>query len=148
MGAGAAGASISKAGGRRNDGHRGKRRKLRLVTAEAIAPKMKVGKAGSFDGKTARLKLRCPKKERSGPCHGKARLLSKRTGDVLASGSFRIPRAHSAKVAVSGPRLDGYRGPLHGMYVRVRGADQLGNATVVERKVHLQRVQGPRGPNR
>ncbi|MEX2108859.1 MAG: hypothetical protein WD827_08230 [Solirubrobacterales bacterium] len=147
MGAdGGASASISRAGAQKNGARRGKRRKLRLVTAEAIAPKMKVGQEGSFDGETAWLKLRCPKKERSGPCHGKAKLFSGQTGDFLASGSFRIARAHRGKVAISGPRLDGYRGPLRGMRVRVRGVDQLGNTATVEKEIHLQRSGGGKRP--
>ena len=136
-----AGASASASAAKPGKKKRGKKRRLRLITAEAIPPKMRVGKDGSFDGETAWLRLRCPKKERSGPCHGKVKLLSKQTGDVLAIGSFRIARAHSTKVAVSGPRLNGYRGPLGGMTARVKGVDQLGNAATVLAKVSLDRTR-------
>ncbi|HWB69742.1 MAG TPA: hypothetical protein VG518_07170, partial [Solirubrobacterales bacterium] len=133
---GQAGASASTA---RRGGKRAKKRRLRLVTAEAIPPKMRVAKAGTFDGKVARLRLRCPKKERSGPCRGRARLFSRRTGDVLGGGRFRIASGHGAGVAIRGPRLNGYRGPIRGMVVRVRGADRLGNAATVLAKVSLTR---------
>jgi Tol biopolymer transport system component len=135
-----ASASLARPGGRRP-----KKRRLRLITAESIPPKMDIGKAGSFDGRVAHLRLRCPKQERSGPCHGTAKLLSRSTGDVLGAGSFRIAPGHSAKVAIGGSRLNGYKGSIKGLVARVRGADRLGNAATVLAKVSLSRTRKSHG---
>lgn len=138
MGAGSASsASISRAGG--HSGSRpAKRRRLRLVTAEAIAPKMKIARRASLGDRTARLRLRCPRSERSGPCHGRVRLLSTGSRELLAQGKFRIPTGQGGAVLVKGDRLPARLGGPRFALARVRGADALGNTRVVERRVFLQ----------
>jgi hypothetical protein len=139
--AGGASASLVRPGKKRG------RHRLRLVTAEAIPPKMRIGRGGSFDGKTAWLKLRCPKSERSGPCHGRVRLLNRGSRKLLAKGRFRIQSGKGGTVVLKGRSLSMGKGSLVAL-ARVRGADQLGNAAVVERKVHLRRSGKPHASGR
>jgi hypothetical protein len=145
MGAANASASISRAARRKGHARRGKRRRLRLITAEAIAPRMRVARGGRLRGRTAVLSLGCPKSERSGPCHGRAKLLSRAKRKLLAAGRFRIPAGRRARVLLRWRRGSGHP-PL--ALARIRGADQLGNAAVVERKVRLRRGGKSRSANR
>ncbi|HEX3240561.1 MAG TPA: hypothetical protein VHR18_10560 [Solirubrobacterales bacterium] len=113
-----------------------KQRRPRLITAESIAPLMTVARTGVLRDGVARLRLRCPRAERSGPCHGKVKLLTGK-GRVLASGSFRIPAGRRASVALKGQALPerSFRSR-----VRVRGADLLGNRRTVTATVKLRRA--------
>jgi hypothetical protein len=106
---------------------------------------MRVGPGGSVDGETAWLRLRCPKSERSGPCHGRVRLLSRGSRRLLAKGKFRIQAGKGDTVVLKGNSTG--KGPLVAL-ARVKGADRLGNAAVVERKVHLRRNQKPHPSDR
>lgn len=102
----------------------------RLVTAEAIAPRMRIGIA-TRTASGARLRLRCPKAETSGPCHGRVKLLTAKTHRVLASAGFRIGSGRGAGVKLGADHLPGR------VLVRVRGADQLGNHRTVSAKLIL-----------
>ncbi|MGB7589009.1 MAG: hypothetical protein WBM00_09910 [Solirubrobacterales bacterium] len=112
-----------------------RRRRLRLVTAESIPPRIAIAAGGTFKNQTATVRLGCPKAERSGPCHGRVRLLDMGTRAVIAGGSFRIPTGHRHEVVLNGRGLARHGGAV---LARVRGVDRLGNAAVVERKVHLR----------
>jgi WD40 repeat protein len=127
-------ASASAARPGRTGRHRPHRR-LRLVSAESIAPKMKIAARGTFGDGGVHLRLGCPKAETSGPCHGRAKLLS-RAGKVLASGSFRIGAGRHALVELDGRNLP-RRGSLS-VIARVRGADMLHNAARVHATVELR----------
>ena len=111
------------------------RRRIRLVSAESIPPRMRIAAAGTFGDGVARLRLGCPKAESSGPCHGKAKLVS-RGGKVLASGSFRIKAGRHARVELDGTGLPS-RGSLTAV-AQVRGADMLHNAARVHATVELR----------
>ena len=103
MGAPAAGDAAASASRARPALHRRRHRRLRLVTAEAIAPRMGIARAGTLRDGTAHLSLGCPKAERSGPCHGRVKLLSRKTHRLLAAGAFRIPTGRRAAVTLRGP---------------------------------------------
>jgi len=145
MGASSASASISRAAGRKHRARRGKRRRLRLITAEAIAPRMRVARRGRLRGGTVALRLRCPKSERSGPCHGRVKLLRRANRKLLAGGRFRIAVGRRAKVLLRWRRIAGR--PRVAL-ARVRGVDRLGNSAVVERQVSLRRGRKPRSASR
>lgn len=115
-----------------------KRRRLRLVTAEAIAPRMRVARVATLRGNRARLRLRCPKNERSGPCRGRVKLLARGSGRVLASGSFRIATGRRTAVVLKGRRLPRRSRPV---LVRVRAADALGNRRTVRARAKLRRLR-------
>lgn len=128
----AAGATASRV---RPATRRRRHRRLRLVTAEAIAPRMHVARAGVIRDGTARLRVGCPKAERSGPCHGRVKLLDRRNRRVLAAGTFRIPVGRSAPVTLHGP---GLRHRTIRALARVRGADMLRNRRTVTADVQLR----------
>lgn len=115
--------------------HRRHHRRLRLITAEAIAPKMGIARAGTLSEGIAHLGLGCPKAERSGPCHGRAKLINPKTHKVLAAGAFRIQAGKRASVSLKGAGL-----PQHSIraLARVRGADMLGNRRTVSATVKLR----------
>lgn len=139
----AGGASAARAASARPAGRGGQRRskrRLRLVTAEAIPPRMTIGARGTFGAETARVRLRCPKTEHSGPCHGRVRLLSRKAHELLAAGSFRIGSGHGDQVVLKGRRLPGGKAGRLNALARVRGADSLGNAAVVSHTVELRRA--------
>jgi hypothetical protein len=137
---GAAGASASRAKGVRARGRHRKRRKLRLVTAEAIAPRMRVSHRGSLrsDG-SARLRLRCPRLERSGPCRGRVWLLTRGRRKLLAKGRFRIRAGKRGRVHLTGTGISRVKGSLDAL-ARVRASDLLGNTATVRARVLLRRV--------
>jgi Tol biopolymer transport system component len=140
MGAESTGASASSASrARRHRPHRRRhRRRLKLLTAEAIAPRMRIGTVARLHGGSARLRLACPKDERSGPCHGVAVLLRPSSHRVLARGRFRIRAGRRARVELAGRSLS--RRDIKRALARVRGADLLGNAATVTRAVRLRRA--------
>lgn len=123
------------AAARRQPGKRLAQRRPRLITAEAIAPRMGVAKsAGLFEG-GVKLRLRCPKAEKSGPCRGRVKLLTPKRNRPLAKGSFRIGAGRSRVVPLRGavpPRA-------RRLLARVRGADLLGNRRTVTAVVRLRR---------
>jgi len=115
-----------------------RRRRLRLVTAEAIPPRMRTAAAARLRGDRARLRLRCPKSERSGPCRGRVQLLARGSRRVLAAGWFRIAAGRARAVVLKGRRLPRRSRPV---LARVRAADQLGNRRTVTAGVRLRRVR-------
>jgi hypothetical protein len=128
MGTAAASASASA--------RRPQKRRLRLVTAESIAPRMGVATKAVLGKETIRLRLRCPKAERSGPCRGRVRLVTPRRHRLLAAGSFRIAAGRKKAVLLRGKAL-----PQRATraLARVRGADMLGNRRTVSATVRLRK---------
>jgi hypothetical protein len=94
-----AGASVS-----RTEPGKRKQRRPRLITAESIAPRMEVARTGILRNGAARLRLRCPRAESSGPCHGRVKLVTGKRR-ILATGSFRIPAGRRASVVLKGRAL-------------------------------------------
>lgn len=127
-------ASASRSG---HPSKRRKRRRLRLITAEAIPPRMVVARVGRFDRDVVRLRLRCPRSERSGVCRGRAKLLRRGSRRALAEGRFRIPAGRGAGVRL---RVKAAPLPVGRVLARVRGVDLLGNAATVTRTVRLRRT--------
>ncbi len=130
-GAGATASASSSAAARPRNSKR--HRHLRLVTAESIAPRMKIGPSATRTATGASLRLRCPKAETSGPCHGRVKLLTAKSHRVLSSAGFRIASDHAATVKLAARRLPGH------VLVRVRGADELGNRRTVSATLGLRR---------
>lgn len=130
--AGDAAASRAKPAKRRH------RRRLRLVTAEAIAPRMGIARVGALLDEAARLSLSCPKTERSGPCHGRVKLLGRKSHRVLVAGTFRIPAGRRAAVTLKRPGLP--HRTIRAL-ARVRGVDLLGNHRTVTATVKLRRTR-------
>lgn len=116
------------------------RRRLRLVTAEAIAPRIAIAPNGVLADGTARVRLTCPRSERSDPCHGRAKLLQPKTHRPLAAGSFRIGAGRTARVTLTGTGVSHRRRTFRAL-VRVRGADMLGNRRTVSATVRLRRLR-------
>ena len=112
-------------------------RKPRLITAESIAPRMQAARTGILRDGNVRLRLRCPKVESSGPCHGRVRLLAYKGKRVLARGGFRIAPGRRASVKLKGRHL-----PRRAFRARarIRGADALGNRRTVTATVKLRRA--------
>lgn len=137
-GASGAAASASSSVARPGPRHRRPWRRVHRVNVESIAPRMLIGASGTFGDGVARLRIGCPKGETSGPCHGRAKLLS-RSGKLLASGTFRIKAGRHARVVLKGSRLIRRGGALRAV-ARVRGADRLNNAARVHRRVTLRRA--------
>lgn len=130
-----AGASASASATRPQRGKKRRAPRLRLVTAESIAPRMGVPKLGVLGDDAARLRLLCPKAERSGPCRGKVTLLTSKTKRVLGTGKFKIKAGRRAPVLLTGRSLPARPGRF---LVRVRAADLLGNRRVVARPVRFR----------
>lgn len=123
----AAGASI--VGSRR-------RHTVVLVSAESIAPRMRIGRKGWLLGSgRAAIRLGCPKAETSGPCRGVVRLTGG-SGKRIGGARFEVRAGRRKAVAV---RLRGSFEQSRRSIVRarVRGLDRLGNGAVVQRRVVL-----------
>ncbi len=114
------------------------RRRLRLVSAESIPPRMWITRQGTFSSGVAHLRLGCPKSERSGPCHGSARILKPHTRKRLAAGKFRIRTGRKGRLLLKLRHPPGSRKSVS-VLARVRGVDRLGNAAIVTRRVILRR---------
>ncbi len=128
----AARAAIAGSPSRKQPGKR-RRARLRLVTAEAIPPRMGIAATGTRSAAGAKLRLSCPKAERSGPCHGRVKLLARGGSHrVLARASFRVARAHRTVVELRGRNL-----PRRAL-ARITGADMLGNRRTVSATVTLR----------
>jgi hypothetical protein len=110
----------------------------RLVTAEGIAPRMGIARVGVLRDDVVRLRLRCPKSERSGPCRGRVKLLSAKRQRVFARGTFRIGAGRKATVLLRGRAIPRRAGRA---LVRVRGADMLGNRRTLSSIVRLRRAR-------
>lgn len=130
-----AAASASASAARPQRGKKQRPRRAKLVTAESIAPRMGMPKTGVLGDDAARLGLRCPKAERSGPCRGQVTLLTPKSKRVLAKGRFKIKAGHRAPVVLAGRRLPAAAGRF---LVRVRAADMLGNRRVVAKPVRFR----------
>lgn len=110
-------------------------RRTVLISAESIAPRMRVGRRGRILGpRRAAVRLACPKQEKSGPCHGALRLVSATGGRGIGRAGFQVAAGREKWVAVP---VRGSLRPSGGMapIVRVRGVDRLGNARRVARRV-------------
>jgi hypothetical protein len=108
-----------------------------LISGETIAPRMRIGKraVAPRSGRVG-VRLACPKAETSGPCRGRLFLQRGWRGDRVGAARFRIDAGRRARVSV--PLRRRFRAsPPKSVLVRVRGADALGNARVVTRRVRL-----------
>jgi hypothetical protein len=97
---------------------------------------MGIAKTGVLRDDAVRLRLRCPKSERSGPCRGRVKLLSPKRHHMLAAGTFHIRAGRKATVLLRGRAIPRRAGRA---LARVRGADMLGNRRNVSATVRLRR---------
>jgi hypothetical protein len=131
------GNAAASASGSRTGAKRQAKRRLRLVSAESIPPRMRVASSGTYRDGAARLHLTCPKAEESGPCRGRVRLLAVGSKRPLATGSFQIGVGRRSKVVLRGSGLP-RRGTIRAT-ARVKGADLLHNVARVRATVKLRR---------
>jgi hypothetical protein len=116
-----------------------KRHTIVLVSAESIAPRIRVGAKGRLlsSGRAA-VRLACPKTEKNGPCRGKVTLGVTRRGKAIGRGGFRIASGRSKRVEVRVRALAG--SGRKAVFARVRGIDRLGNGATVVHRVSLLRT--------
>jgi hypothetical protein len=117
--------------------HRAGQARSVLLSAETIPPRVKIAKRGAFlPGGRVGLRLYCPKTETSGPCHGRLVLKTGRRGARLGAASFRIAPGRVTRATVR-PRVSGRTPESNFAFAQVRGADTLGNARVVTRRIRI-----------
>lgn len=108
-------------------------RRTKLISAESIAPRMKVTGKPSVSGRRATVRLLCPKSEETGPCRGAVRV--RFAGRKAASGSarFRIKAGKGRAVRVKlNRRVMAGKGRAT---VRITARDGLGNTARSARRV-------------
>ncbi|HEX5376694.1 MAG TPA: hypothetical protein VFW48_11115 [Solirubrobacterales bacterium] len=110
------------------------RKRTVLISAESIAPRMRISSRGKLRGHEVALRLTCPKAEKSGPCRGRVMLARSRHGKPVGSASFRIaPGRHKlARVRLRRRLQKG-----NAVFARARAADRLGNSATAVRRVTL-----------
>jgi hypothetical protein len=108
-----------------------------LISGETIAPRMRIGRRATVSRSgRARVRLACPNTETSGPCRGRLFLQKGRRGGRIGAARFQIEAGRRGRVSV--PLRRRFRAsPPKSVLVRVRGADALGNSSVVTRRVRL-----------
>lgn len=117
--------------------HRAGQARTVLVSAEAIAPQMRISPRGALLGSAAiELRLGCPKAETSGPCHGKVSLSRGRHGKRIGGATFRIAPGRGQPVHVHLRRSLPVDGPKV-VFARVRGIDRLGNSAIAVSRLAL-----------
>jgi hypothetical protein len=106
-----------------------------LLSAEEIAPRMRLGRRGLLQATGhAVVRVACPKAETSGPCHGTVSLSKGKKR--LGSASFRIASGKRGKVSVRLPKSSSSPRSMRALAL-VRGTDRLGNSTVTTGSVRL-----------
>ena len=109
-------------------------RRTELISAESMAPRMKVRGSVDVRGRLAVVKLLCPRTEETGPCRGRATLrLSQGKGS--SSARFRIKTGRVAKVRFRLARP--YSARTLRASVRGRASDGLGNSIRFARTVRV-----------
>lgn len=110
-----------------------------LISGETIAPRMRIAAHGRVPRSgQVEIRLLCPKSETSGPCHGRLVLKRGGRGPRYGAARFRVEAGRRGRVKVRlRPRFRAH--PPAAAVVRVRGADALGNARLVLRRVSLRR---------
>jgi hypothetical protein len=103
-----------------------------LVSAEAIAPRMSIKSGRLIGSRVVKLRIGCPKAEKSGPCHGVAAAKHGRASGRVA---FKVRPGLVRAVALRLSRPIDDRTPR--VATRVRGVDRLGNARTVRRSLVL-----------
>jgi hypothetical protein len=104
-----------------------------LISAESVPPRMAIARRARRVGDHAlAVRVGCPKTEASGPCRGRVGVGRRARGPALGVARFRIAAGRRALVRV---RLRRGATPPRRPYLRVRGADRLGNAATVGRRV-------------
>jgi hypothetical protein len=111
-----------------------RQRQTVLISAESIAPRMRIASRAKLRGGRLAIRLVCPKAEKSGPCRGKLKLANSRRGKALGVASFRIAPGRHKLVRVHLRR----RAPQgNTIFARARSADRLGNSATAIRRVAL-----------
>jgi hypothetical protein len=124
-------ATASAAGKRKGNGKKGKRRakvpgKTRLISAERIAPRVRVSGRGRIRGGRAQVRISCPKREESGSCSGTAKAAG------AGKGAFKVKRGRSTWVSVGRAAAVG-----RSAAITVRAKDALGNRARARKSVRF-----------
>jgi hypothetical protein len=114
------------------------RRRLVLLSAESIPPRMRISKAAKLlSNHRATVRLTCPKAEKSGPCHGLLKLKRTAHGHTLGKAGFQIAAGKRKWVAVR-LRSSFPRGTALAL---VRGVDRLGNRADVRQHLIVKKPE-------
>ncbi|MGA7434863.1 MAG: hypothetical protein WBW44_04500 [Solirubrobacterales bacterium] len=114
-------------------------RRTRLISAESIAPRMKVsGKVKMKAARKATVLLSCPKEEKNGPCRGSIRVKSKDKAKVAGKSRFKIKSGKAKNVPLRLTRSPGQT--KRKLQVTVRAADRLGNQRTTKRRAAVRRT--------
>ena len=103
-----------------------KRGRTVLLSAESVAPRMKVGRAAQSSPRRVKLKMTCPKTEETGPCRGSVRLKAL-GGRTSGKGTFSVKAGRSKPVTVK-LRSSVKGGKSWKAIVRIKASDRLGNS--------------------
>lgn len=112
------------------------KRRTRLISAESIAPRMKVVGKVALSGRRAAVRLRCPKAERSGPCRGVVRIRVSGRKAVRGSTRFRVRSGKTARLRIGLNRK--VRGRKGKAKLRIKAADRLGNTARSTRRIAVR----------
>ena len=135
-------ADVTVPGGAGSKRSRVRRRVTRLISVESIAPRMRVRRNGALRDTFARIHLRCPAAETSGPCRGTARLTVRGGKRTLGRGTFRIKAGASKSLRIrltSRGRSMATGARRLRVRVNLRAADRIGNERRSARPVILSR---------
>lgn len=114
---------------------RKKKRRVVLVSAESIAPRMKVIGRPRAAGRRAVVRLRCPKAEQTGPCRGILKVRFAGAKAPRGQARFRIKAGKTKRVAVKLNRnLSGQRRAR----LRIKAWDRLGNTAHSTRRISFR----------
>jgi hypothetical protein len=113
-----------------------KRSRTRLVSAESVAPRMKVkGPVRMRGARSAIVRLTCPKHEETGPCRGRVSLAPKSKKGSRGTGRFSVKPGKTAKVRI---HLNKKPSGQWKARLRIVAADLLGNT---DRRSHRIKVR-------
>lgn len=109
-------------------------RRTVLISAESIAPRMRVSRLNRLlPSGVVEIHLACPKAEKSGPCRGRVKLGPKRHGAPIGSARFQVTPGHYKLIQVRLRRS--FSGSS--LFARVRARDRLGNSATTIRRITL-----------
>lgn len=112
---------------------RGKKRTV-LLSAESMAPEMKLVGKPRARGRSVSMKLRCPKTEESGPCRGKVDVRLVGARNVKGFARFRIKTGQTRLVRAKLGSMVSRRQAT----IRIKAWDRLGNTSAISRRVRLR----------
>lgn len=113
-----------------------RKRRTTLVSAESIAPRMKLVGKPRVSGRRAWVRLRCPRTEQTGPCRGTVRFTLKGRKGSRGKGRFRIKAGKTGRVKVKLSRRSANSRTR--ATLRIKAWDRLGNTWKANRRISLR----------